>query len=341
MTSITLQQVSRHFDGVPVLKSVDLEIHAGEFLVILGASGGGKSTLLNLIAGLLPPSSGKIFFGEQDVTETGVHQRNVAYVFQDYALYPHMTVEQNIGFPLKNMKWSRRKIERKTNETLDRLQIQDIRKKYPGQLSGGQKQRVAIGRALVRDPEVFLFDEPLSSLDPQLRDHLRQELRQLHRQLQKTFVYVTHDQLSAMILGERIAFLGNHRIQQVAPPQELYTSPCNMAVAKFLGYPPINFLDWANYRLLAEPPASGKELQVGIRPEHVIITPDPSGDFEVDWFQRVGSQSYANVTVGTQTLCGSCAEASMVPGQKAACRLDENYLMFFDEKETKLKLKAR
>jgi len=189
MTSITLQQVSRHFDGVPVLQSVDLEIHAGEFLVILGASGGGKSTLLNLIAGLLAPSSGKIFFGEQNVTEAGVHERNVAYVFQDYALYPHMTVEQNIGFPLKNMKWSQKEVEKKTHETLGRLQIQDIRKKYPGQLSGGQKQRVAIGRALVRDPEVFLFDEPLSSLDPQLRDHLRQELRQLHRQLKKTFVF--------------------------------------------------------------------------------------------------------------------------------------------------------
>ncbi len=133
MTSITLQQVSRHFDGVPVLQSVDLEIHGGEFLVILGASGGGKSTLLNLIAGLLPPSSGKIFFGEQNVTEAGVHERNVAYVFQDYALYPHMTVEQNIGFPLKNMKWSQKEVEKKTHETLGRLQIQDIRKKYPGQ----------------------------------------------------------------------------------------------------------------------------------------------------------------------------------------------------------------
>ncbi len=330
MGGIQLKGVSKHFDGHEVLKAIDLEVREGEFLVILGASGGGKTTLLNLIAGLVPPSSGQILFDGKDVTETDVSRRNIAYVFQDYALYPHLTVRRNLRFPLENMKLKKRQADRKVRDVLKLLQLQGIQEKYPAQLSGGQKQRVALGRALVRDPFVFLFDEPLSSLDQQLRDHLRIELKQLHRRLGRTFIYVTHDQLSAMILGDRIAFLADQKIRQVAPPGELYHRPRNLQVARFLGFPPINLLPPGEFQKLSAltPPESTKT--VTIRPEHVLVQADAEGRFQVDWIQKVGYATYAYFKAGSVSVCARCEDAALSPERRVRCRIQEPEVLFFD-----------
>lgn len=337
MGHIKLQQVSKNFDGHEVFSEIDLEVKAGEFLVILGASGGGKSTLLNMIAGLLKPSSGKIFFQGEEMADKDVTERNVAYVFQDYALYPHMTVNQNIRFPLENMRLHKKTIDRKVRDALAKLKLSEFKDKYPDQLSGGQKQRVAIGRALVRDPFVFLFDEPLSSLDPQLRDHLRMELKQLHRQLKKTFIYVTHDQLSAMILGDRIAFLEGGKIQQIAPPEVLYHEPENMQVAEFLGFPPINILRVEEFRQFAAcdlPPGTDR---VGIRPEHLRIRENSEGNLVIEWIQEIGFARYANFKIGGASISAQCHDPKIASGQKVICEVDERNLLFFDKDEKAIK----
>ena len=336
MGNIRLQQMAKHYGDQEVLDGIDLEIRSGELLVILGASGGGKTTLLNLIAGLIPPSSGKILFDGIDVTDRDVGRRNIAYVFQDFALYPHMTVEQNIRFPLENMRLENKEVERKAFSVLEKLKLVDIGKKYPTQLSGGQKQRVAIGRALVRDPYVFLFDEPLSSLDQQLQDHLRVELKQLHRQLKKTFVYVTHDQLSAMILGDRIAFLGDKKIRQIAPPAELYHCPRDMDVAKFLGFPSVNLLSRKNFCLLSEIGIPERAKVVGVRPEHLKVERDEGGKFVVEWTQQVGYADFVHFKVGDEVISARGENMSFEPGQRVRCMVGEKFLMFFDEKENRI-----
>lgn len=330
MGAIELKNVSKHYGGVPVLEEIGLEVRPGEFLVILGASGGGKTTFLNLIAGLTLPSSGTILFEGTDITKWDVSRRNIAYVFQDYALYPHMTVRENIRFPLENMKMSSTERERKVREVLGLLHLNPVGDKIPGQLSGGQKQRVAIGRALVRDPFVFLFDEPLNSLDQRLRDHLRVELKQLHRRLKKTFIYVTHDQLSAMILGDRIAFLAGKRIQQIGPPQEIYLKPRNVEVARFMGFPPINLLTPEEYALMIPERIPAGAAQVGIRPEHLLLEEAGGSPFEVDWVQKVGYAAYAYFTLGESSVCALCQDPALAAGMRVDCRVSDRQVMFFD-----------
>lgn len=337
MGHIKLQQINKNFGGHEVFSKIDLEVKAGEFLVILGASGGGKSTLLNMIAGLLKPSSGKILFDGEEMADKDVSERNVAYVFQDYALYPHMTVHQNIRFPLENMRFHKRTIDRKVRDALAKLKLSELKDKYPDQLSGGQKQRVAIGRAMVRDPFVFLFDEPLSSLDPQLRDHLRMELKQLHRQLKKTFVYVTHDQLSAMILGDRIAFLDGGTIPQIAPPEVLYHEPENMRVAEFLGFPPINILRVDEFRQFAACDLPPGTARVGIRPEHLRIRDNPEGNGRVEWIQEIGFARYADLKLGSVTLSAKCDDPDIESGQPVACEVETRNLICFDKNEKTIK----
>jgi ABC-type sugar transport system ATPase subunit len=331
MAALDLQNILMEFQGKPVLQDLNIQIPRGEFLVVLGESGGGKSTLLNLIAGLLEPTAGRILFDGQDVTRQSVMQRNIAYVFQDYALYPHMTVARNICFPMENLKWPRQEIDQKCREILQRLKLEEVRDQYPSQISGGQKQRVAIGRALVRDPQLFLFDEPLSSLDPHLRDHLRLELKQLHRELDKTFIYVTHDQLSAMVLGDRIAFLDHGVIQQVGAPMELYRSPANIRIARFLGFPPINLLSPEDFKMLTGKPSPQPQGRIGLRPEHLEWVEDAEGKFEIQWIQPVGATGYAYVAVGEQNVCGLWNGGSRLEKGKVSCQFNPENLLFFKE----------
>jgi multiple sugar transport system ATP-binding protein len=242
MAEVVLKSVSRHFGGTMALHEVSLRADDGDFLVLLGPSGCGKTTLLRIIAGLLEPTGGRVVIGDRDVTALAPRARDVAMVFQSYALYPHLTVEQNLGFGLRARRSSRPERERRTREVAEQLGLSDLLRRRPRELSGGQRQRVALGRAIVRDPQVFLMDEPLSNLDAQLRVATRLELTALHRRLRTTFVYVTHDQVEAMTMGTRIAVLRSGHLEQVGTPTEIYDTPATTFVAGFVGSPPMNLL---------------------------------------------------------------------------------------------------
>ena len=244
MASIELKGVTKHFGETVVIPGLDLEVHDGEFMVFVGPSGCGKSTMLRMIAGLETMTDGRIDIGGEDVSDRGPSERGAAMVFQSYALYPHMTVEENMGFGLRMSGSSKVDTAKLVLETADRLQLSPLLKRYPKQLSGGQRQRVAIGRAIVRRPKVFLFDEPLSNLDASLRVQMRIELAKLHADLKTTMIYVTHDQTEAMTLGNRIAVFNQGRIEQVGAPMDLYRQPNNKFVAEFLGSPKINILPY-------------------------------------------------------------------------------------------------
>ena len=278
MSGLTLRDVKKRYGEVQVMHGVDLDIEDGEFVVFVGPSGGGKSTLLRMIAGLEEISDGTVAIGDQVVNDVAASKRGVAMVFQSYALYPHMTVYKNMAFGLKQAKTDPQEIERRVSAAADILQITDYLERSPRNLSGGQRQRVAIGRAIVRDPEVFLFDEPLSNLDAALRVQTRLEIARLHERLQTTMIYVTHDQVEAMTLADKIVVLRDGRIEQVGSPIDLYERPANAFVAQFIGSPKMNFFapgDLSNNaaKVLGRELASGH--QVGLRPEHMTVT-DPA-----------------------------------------------------------------
>ncbi|MGA1712863.1 MAG: ABC transporter ATP-binding protein, partial [bacterium] len=237
MPSVSVRELSLNFGEVQVLRNLNLDIEEGEFLVLLGPSGCGKSTLLNCIAGLLDASDGQIFIKERNVTWEEPKDRGIGMVFQSYALYPQMSVEGNLSFGLKNARMPSDEITKRVTRAAEILQIEPLLKRKPSQLSGGQRQRVAIGRALVRDVDVFLFDEPLSNLDAQLRSELRVEIKRLHARLKNTMIYVTHDQIEALTLADRIAVMKGGVIQQLAAPQLIYNKPSNLYVAGFIGSP--------------------------------------------------------------------------------------------------------
>ncbi|MFW6244425.1 MAG: ABC transporter ATP-binding protein [Fibrobacterota bacterium] len=322
-TEVKMHAISKTFHSlrgkVEVLKSLDLSIQPGEFFVLLGPSGCGKSTTLNLIAGLEKPTRGSIYFGGKAVADSSKglflqpFERDVSFVFQSYALYPHMTIEQNIEFPLTNLKKKISKDERKrrVKETAEILRIKELLDRKPSELSGGQRQRVAIGRAIVRNPSLFLMDEPLSNLDAKLRMEMRAELKSLQKRLGITTIYVTHDQIEAMTLGDRIAVLENGFIQQLGTPEQIYSHPSNTFVARFIGSPPMNILkgiaeekngtlyfrtDTFDIRI-REPLAAkmfqnkGKELLLGIRPETASIS-DQDSDLEIrfDVTENIGHE---------------------------------------------------
>ncbi len=243
MTSVLVKDVSLNFGPVEVLKALNLDVAEGEFIVLLGPSGCGKSTLLNCIAGLLDVSDGQIFINGKNVTWEEPKDRGIGMVFQSYALYPQMTVRGNLSFGLKNAGVAREEIDKSIARTAEILQIQPLLDRKPSQLSGGQRQRVAIGRALVRDVDVFLFDEPLSNLDAKLRSELRVEIKRLHQRLANTMIYVTHDQIEAMTLADRIAVMKGGVIQQLDAPQAIYNRPVNRFVAGFIGSPGMNFIE--------------------------------------------------------------------------------------------------
>jgi multiple sugar transport system ATP-binding protein len=289
MGSIRLENVKKAFGDVTVIPSVDLDIKDGEFVVFVGPSGCGKSTLLRLIAGLEDTTSGNIYIDGMDATDIPPAKRGLAMVFQSYALYPHMSVYKNIAFPLKMASLDKATINKKVKAAAEVLNLTDYLDRRPGQLSGGQRQRVAIGRAIVREPSAFLFDEPLSNLDAALRVNMRIEISELHNQLETTMIYVTHDQVEAMTMADKIVVLNAGNIAQVGSPLELYTRPDNLFVAGFIGSPKMN--------LLAGDVAVRRDAAtIGIRPEHINLAKD-EGEWRgtVNVAEHLGSDTFLHV----------------------------------------------
>ncbi|MFT6658524.1 ABC transporter ATP-binding protein [Maritalea sp.] len=272
MASVTIRGVRKSYGDIQVMHGVDLDIGDGEFVVFVGPSGCGKSTLLRMIAGLEDISDGTVSIGDRVVNEVAPSKRGVAMVFQTYALYPHMTVYKNMAFGLKQAKTPQDEIDRRVRAAAEVLQITDYLERSPRNLSGGQRQRVAIGRAIVRDPEVFLFDEPLSNLDASLRVQTRLEIARLHRRLKSTMIYVTHDQVEAMTLADKIVVLRDGKVEQVGAPIDLYERPANRFVAQFIGSPKMNFFAHKDVASASALPKSvSVDTQIGIRPEHLVV----------------------------------------------------------------------
>lgn len=351
--SVEIHEVDLNFGSVEVLKNLSLSIHEGEFLVLLGSSGCGKSTLLNCIAGLLDVSDGQIFIKGKNVTWEEPSNRGIGMVFQSYALYPQMSVEGNLSFGLKNAKMPKAEIQKRIDRAAEVLQIEPLLKRKPAALSGGQRQRVAIGRALVRDVDVFLFDEPLSNLDAKLRADLRVEIKRLHQRLKNTMIYVTHDQVEAMTLADRIAVMKGGQVMQLGTPDEIYNHPQNKYVADFIGSPSMNFLSGTlengqmalngqNIAMdgypFAAPHEGAREAWLGIRPEQVITGQladeapfstevsvelvEPMGSDKLVWTQFAGQpfrfrmDGQAKVHPGDKLRVGlTVATASMFDGQ--------------------------
>ncbi|OCJ14428.1 sugar ABC transporter ATP-binding protein [Rhizobium sp. AC44/96] len=291
MGSIKLDNVSKSFGEASVIPSLDLDITSGEFVVFVGPSGCGKSTLLRLIAGLEDVSGGRIIIDGEDVTENAPAARGLAMVFQSYALYPHMSVRNNIAFPLKMAGMDKAEIARKVNEAARVLNLTDYLERKPRQLSGGQRQRVAIGRAIVRQPLAFLFDEPLSNLDAALRVNMRLEISELHQQLKTTMIYVTHDQVEAMTMADKIVVLNKGNIEQVGSPLELYRSPRNLFVAGFIGSPRMNFIT-------GQTAAHYGAHTIGVRPEHIDVSlGQGTWSGRVTIAEHLGSDTFVHVNV--------------------------------------------
>ena len=317
MAKVRLEHITKAFKGAPVVDDVNLEVKEGEFLVLLGPSGCGKTTTLRMVAGLEQPTKGDVFIGDSIVTDVEPKDRDIAMVFQSYALYPHMTVHDNLAFPLKMRKQSKEEIEERVTKAASALEIGDLLKRRPKELSGGQRQRVALGRAIVRNPKVFLMDEPLSNLDAKLRVQTRVELKNLQKRLGTTTIYVTHDQAEAMTLADRVALMRQGVIQQVGSPTEVYAHPANKFVAGFLGSPTMNFIEGVVRRTDSGPvfdcgefsfplhPAlakvvagnASKDVTYGVRAEDVSVGTEPKeGTVDVTVFgsELMGSEQFVH-----------------------------------------------
>jgi len=350
MHSVSVKDLKLNFGSVEVLQDLNIDINDGEFLVLLGSSGCGKSTLLNCIAGLLDITDGQIFIKGRNVTWDEPSQRGIGMVFQSYALYPQMSVEGNLSFGLKNAKMPADEIAKRVARAAEILQIEPLLKRKPAALSGGQRQRVAIGRALVRDVDVFLFDEPLSNLDAKLRADLRVELKQLHRQLKNTMIYVTHDQVEAMTLADRIAIMRAGKIQQLASPDEIYNRPVNKYVADFIGSPSMNFMDgtvgpkgWKigditlpldGYK--SESKVAKGDVIVGIRPEHVATGNDVADASHrtvvtAELLEPMGADTLVWTKLGGHELrLRMDGQASVKEGQEIEIGLSADSMHLFD-----------
>jgi multiple sugar transport system ATP-binding protein len=305
VATLALDGVVKRFDQTTILHGISLDIQDGEFVVFVGPSGCGKSTLLRVIAGLESPTSGDIRIDGKTVNQVSAAHRGCAMVFQSYALYPHMTVFDNMAFGLENLGEARATIDSKVNAAASLLRLGELLQRKPTQLSGGQRQRVAIGRAIVRDPKLFLFDEPLSNLDAELRVSMRSEIRDLHARLKATMIYVTHDQVEAMTMADKIVVLRAGRIEQVGAPLELYNRPANTFVAGFIGSPRMNFLPLEVFSVpgisdAAVPHPHGTHT-VGIRPEHAQVDPKGPLTLRVSQVEQLGSTSLLLGTVGDKT----------------------------------------
>jgi multiple sugar transport system ATP-binding protein len=317
LADLELVKLVKRFGAAQVIHGVDLAVRDGEFVVFVGPSGCGKSTLLRMIAGLEEISGGAVLIDGTDVTEVPAAKRGLAMVFQSYALYPHMSVRKNLSFGLETMGVARGEIERKIRDAAEILRIGELLDRKPGQLSGGQRQRVAIGRAIVREPRIFLFDEPLSNLDAELRTQMRVEINKLHRRLGATMIFVTHDQVEAMTLADRIVVLRKGVIEQVGTPLELYNRPANVFVAGFIGSPRMNLLPGRIGRVeghraeidldhgqglradFPDPPRPGATIMVGVRPEHLAPAPPGTGVLrgEVQIAEQLGGETYVYVNL--------------------------------------------
>jgi multiple sugar transport system ATP-binding protein len=297
MGTLELRDIHKSFGDVEVLKHVDLEVNEGEFIIFVGPSGCGKSTLLRIIAGLEDATSGEVFIGGERVNDRPPSKRGIAMVFQTYALYPHLTVRGNMSLGLKHDGASKAEINESVEQACDMLSLNELIDRRPAEMSGGQRQRVAIGRAIVRKPKLFLFDEPLSNLDAALRVNTRLEIARLHRQLGATMVYVTHDQVEAMTLADRIVVLNETRVEQIGAPMELYNNPANIFVAGFIGSPRMNFIK-------AELLGRAGATTIGIRPEHILLG-DDGGEFE-------GTVSHIEHLGGETNLYLECSDIGLI-----------------------------
>jgi len=363
MAEVKLVRVTKKFGKVQAIDDFTLHIKDGEFVILVGPSGCGKSTVLRSIAGLEEITSGDIFIGDKLVNDIHPKDRDIAMVFQNYALYPHMDVYENMAFSLKQKKVPRNDIDRKVRSSAKLLGIDELLERKPRQLSGGQRQRVALGRAIVRSPQVFLFDEPLSNLDAKLRIVMRAELLDLHQKLKTTSIYVTHDQVEAMTMGDRLVVMNQGRIQQLDTPQNLYDRPVNRFVAGFIGSPPMNFIECRltredgklharrealDFRIPEQRvgklgPYVGKEMVLGIRPEHILDPLSSEHKGEGETFQAtvwviepLGSEKFVHLKAGATTLVARMApHVPLKMGESApfVARMDCAY--FFD-KDTEL-----
>ena len=344
MASVGIREVRKAFGSTNVLHGVSVDIRDGEFVILVGPSGCGKSTLLRMIAGLENISGGEIRIGERVVNDVPPKERDIAMVFQNYALYPHLTVRENMAFSMRIRKAPASEIDLRVNKAAQILGLAPLLDRYPRQLSGGQRQRVAMGRAIVRDPQVFLFDEPLSNLDAKLRVAMRTEIKELHQRLKTTTIYVTHDQIEAMTMADRIVVMHDGVVEQIGPPLELYDRPDNLFVAGFIGSPAMNFVPGrvrANGRLtfstetglsipLADAPAGvdGRPLILGVRPEHFDLAPDGIAA-EVVVVEPTGSETMLAVRAGGQDLtCVLRERVREQPGETVSLR--PNRVHFFD-----------
>ena len=356
MANLKINDINKNFGSTEVLKGINLDINDGDFLVLLGPSGCGKSTLLNTIAGLETSNSGDILIDDYRVNDMEPSDRDIALVFQSYALYPAMTVKKNVTFGLEQRKTPKDKIEESLNRVSSLLKINELLERKPSQLSGGQRQRVAMGRALVRDPKVFLFDEPLSNLDAKLRVEMRREIKKLHQNLKTTVVYVTHDQTEAMSLGTNIAIMNHGVIQQCDTPKNIYNTPSNIFVADFIGSPSMNLIKGKlinqngelffasndqpkiplnNYNFRNKINEDKKEITLGIRPEHIYIEKNASDNFEIkvksELSEYIGHEQIITFDFSEQQLLGKFSSTIDIDINKEfKLNIDINQLSVFD-----------
>jgi len=348
MAPVNIQNVQKRFGAVNVIHGIDIDIRDGEFVVLVGPSGCGKSTLLRMIAGLEELSDGEIHIGSREVSHLPARDRDIAMVFQNYALYPHMTVAENMGFALKLKKVDAAVTKAKVDKAAGILGLEKLLDRYPRQLSGGQRQRVAMGRALVRDPQVFLFDEPLSNLDAKLRVQMRGEIKSMHQRIGTTTIYVTHDQVEAMTMADKIVVLHDGIIEQIGAPLELYDRPANLFVAGFIGSPAMNFIRGrveegvfrtAKGVTLPLPPTAnpaslgGRELVYGIRPEHIRAA-EAGIEGRVELVEGTGSEIYAKLNCnGEEIACLFRERLDIRFGDTVRVAIDPASVHLFD-KET-------
>ena len=355
MKTLKIEELSKNFGSTEVLRKINLDIDEGNFLVLLGPSGCGKSTLLNIIAGLETINEGNVFIDDYNVSKVEPKDRNIAMVFQSYALYPSMNVRENMIFGLKQAKISKEKIEEQLEKVSKFLQVDQLLERKPSQLSGGQRQRVAIGRALVREPRIFLFDEPLSNLDAKLRVEMRREIKKLHQQLKTTVVYVTHDQTEAMSLGTRIAIMNHGVIQQNDTPENIYNKPSNTFVADFIGSPSMNLIKGSlkessggisfsvsgsnveipikDYEFIDKSNLNNKEVFFGIRPEHIYFKKSNESDFEInlraDLSEYIGHEQIMTFDYANQEILAKFPSTIKI-------ELAKETKLFFDLTQTSL-----
>lgn len=332
MAEIKLNHVTKIFNRVKVIDGLDLVIPDGKFTVLVGPSGCGKTTVLRMIAGIGPASSGQVLMDGKDITDLAPGKRDIAMVFQNYAIYPTMTVRDNIEFGLKNRKVPKEEREKRLSQVTKMVGLWEMLDRKPSTLSGGQRQRIALARAMVKNPKVFLMDEPLSNLDAKLRNSMRSELIEMHKKLQATFVYVTHDQVEAMAMADRIVLLNKGRIMQQGSPRELYNDPENTFTAQFMGTPPMNILRYG-------------DIQLGFRPERVVLTREKpavcaySRKARTITCEMLGSETVYKVEADGRELMVKTRDYEFDAGEECWLSVPENHLLFFDEKGDRIRPK--